>query len=150
MHSTKAPSTRIRFCSKTENFSFGLLLRPHLSGENGHRIRIFSKTFSRVEIPENAAFLVYVWADKNNGCFRIRWCQKLFRFPSFKVLVWTRENYSNALRVDPYYFENGRSSFSKISGYVWMGLKICGKFVLKVKERMLIWLGFALPRSSVV
>ena len=24
MHSTKAPSTRIRFCSKTENFSFGL------------------------------------------------------------------------------------------------------------------------------
>lgn len=24
MHSTKAPSTRIRFCSKTENLSFGL------------------------------------------------------------------------------------------------------------------------------
>ena len=52
--------------------------------------------------------------------------------------MWTTENDSNALRVDASYFENGRSPFPKISGYVWMELKICGKFVLKLKERMRI------------
>ena len=69
MHSTKAPSTRIRFCSKTRKFFLRFVLRPHLSGENGHRIRIFSETFSRVEIPENAAFSSTCGRTKTTGVF---------------------------------------------------------------------------------
>ena len=46
----KAPSTRIRFCSKTDIFfPSGLAYRPYISGENGHRQRIFSKTLSRLQ-----------------------------------------------------------------------------------------------------
>ena len=52
-----APSTRIRFCLKTETFSFGLAFCPHVSGENDHQKRIFSKMLSRVETFENACFL---------------------------------------------------------------------------------------------
>lgn len=33
-------------------FSLGLAYRQHVSGENGHQIRIFSKTLSRAEIFE--------------------------------------------------------------------------------------------------
>ena len=50
------PSTRVGFCLKTDILPPGLAHRPHLSGENGHRKRIFSKTVSRVEIFENADF----------------------------------------------------------------------------------------------
>ena len=53
----KALFTRIRFCLKTEIFFTGLEYRPHESGKSGHRKRIFSKTFSRVEIFENAILL---------------------------------------------------------------------------------------------
>ena len=35
---------------------YGLAYRSHVSGENGHRKHIFSKTFSRVEIFEKAGF----------------------------------------------------------------------------------------------
>ena len=45
---------RISFCLKMGIFSSGLAYRPHLSGENGHRKRPFSKTLSRMEIFENA------------------------------------------------------------------------------------------------
>ena len=108
-----------------------------MSGENGHRIRIFSKTFSRVEIPENAAFS-FTCGRTKTGVSEYDDVKNYFVFHRFNVLVWTSKNDSNALRVDAFYFENGRSPFSKISGYVWMELKICGKFVLKVKERMRI------------
>ena len=40
---TEARSTSIRFCLKTDIFS-DLVYRPHVSGENGHWKRIFSKT----------------------------------------------------------------------------------------------------------
>ena len=43
------PSTRVGFCLKTD-IPPGLAHRPHISGENGHWKRIFSKTLSRVEI----------------------------------------------------------------------------------------------------
>ena len=51
---TKAPSTRVRFCLKTEIVFAGLAYRPKVSGENGHRKRIFSKTLPTVKIFENA------------------------------------------------------------------------------------------------
>ena len=108
-----------------------------MSGENGHRIRIFSKTFSRVEIPENAAFS-FTCGRTKTGVSEYDDVKNYFVFHRFNVLVWTSKNDSNALRVDAFYFENGRSPFSKISGYVWMELKIWGKFLLKVKERMCI------------
>ena len=38
------------------DFFSGLAYRPHLSGDKGHRKRIFSKTLSRVEIFKNAGF----------------------------------------------------------------------------------------------
>ena len=41
-------------------------------------------------------------------------------FHRFSVFMWTGENDSNTLRVDGYFFENGKKNpFSKISGYVW-------------------------------
>ena len=52
----KAPSTRISFCLKTGIFSSCLAYYPHVSGENGHLKRMFSKTLSRVEIFGNAGF----------------------------------------------------------------------------------------------
>ena len=42
---------------KTEMFFSGLVYRPHVFVENGHRKRIFSKTLSRVETFENAVLL---------------------------------------------------------------------------------------------
>ena len=65
----RRPEIRLRFarCTGTihsypflfenEDFSSGLVYRPHVSGKNGYRKRIFSKTISRVEIFENAGFL---------------------------------------------------------------------------------------------
>ena len=45
------------FLFENRDFSSGLAdHRPHVSGENGHWKRIFSKTLSRVEIFENADF----------------------------------------------------------------------------------------------
>ena len=130
------PRPHVSFYLKTEIFSPGLAYRPH-DKKNGLRIRIFSKTLTRVEIPENAAFS-FTCGRTKTGVFEYDDVKNYFVFHRFNVLVWTSENNSNALRVDAYYFENGRSPFSEISGYVWMGLKMCGKFLLKVKERMRI------------
>lgn len=54
---TKATSTRIRFCLKTDIFFFGWAFCPNVSGENGHQKRILSKTLFRVEILKNAILL---------------------------------------------------------------------------------------------
>ena len=52
-HLRLAPSTCISFYLKTNNFFSGSAYHPaRVSGENGHRKRIFSKTLSRVEIFE--------------------------------------------------------------------------------------------------
>ena len=53
---TKAPSTLIRFQTKTELFCSGYGYRPHYNAENDQRKRSHSKTFSRVERFENDAF----------------------------------------------------------------------------------------------
>ena len=45
----KAPSTLIRFQTKTELFCPGYGYRPHYNAENDHRKRGHSKTLSRVE-----------------------------------------------------------------------------------------------------
>ena len=56
-HATnKAPSTLIRFQTKTELFWSRYGYRPHYNAENDHRKRSHLKTFSRVEQFENEAF----------------------------------------------------------------------------------------------
>ena len=64
---TKAPSTLIRFQTKTELFCSGYGYRPHYNAENDHRKRSHSKTLSRVERFENDAFwkrCFLVWTVK--------------------------------------------------------------------------------------
>ena len=53
---TQAPSTLIRFQTKTGLFCSGYVYRPHYNAENDHRKRSHSKTLSRVERFENDAF----------------------------------------------------------------------------------------------
>ena len=58
---SKAPSTLIRFQTKTELFCSGYGYRPHYNAENDHLKRSLSKTLSRVErlktmLFENAVF----------------------------------------------------------------------------------------------
>ena len=63
----KAPSTLIRFQTKTELFCSGYGYRPHYNAENDHRKRSHSKTLSRVERFENDAFgkrCFLVWTEK--------------------------------------------------------------------------------------
>ena len=67
MQFTKAPSTLIRFQTKTELFCSGYGYRPHYNAENDHRKRSHSKTLSRVEQFENDAFwkrCFLVWTMK--------------------------------------------------------------------------------------
>ena len=125
---TPIKSTRIRFCLKTEIFSFGLAYCPHVSGENDHRKRIFSKTLSREEIFENACFLftcgwtktkvfefvdvihrtyIYIYIHRILPAFRMGAERDAIYFHRFSVFVWTGENESNTLSVDAYFGENG-------------------------------------------
>ena len=63
----KAPSTLIRFQTKTELFCSGYGYRPHYNAENDQRKRSYSKTLSRVERFENDAFwkrCFLVWTEK--------------------------------------------------------------------------------------
>ena len=63
----EAPSTLIRFQTKTELFCSGYGYRPHYNAENDHRKRSNSKTLSRVERFENEAFwkrCFLVWTEK--------------------------------------------------------------------------------------
>ena len=55
---TEAPSTSIRFCLKTEFFfPSGSAYRLHVTSEDAHGKRVFSKPLSRVEIFEKAVLL---------------------------------------------------------------------------------------------
>ena len=56
----KAPSTLIRFQTKTELLCSGYGYLPHYNAENDHRKRSHSKTLSRVERFENDT----VWTEK--------------------------------------------------------------------------------------
>ena len=65
--SSKAPSTLIRFQTKTELFCSGYGYHPHYNAENNHRKRSYPKTLSRVERFENDAFwkrCFLVWTEK--------------------------------------------------------------------------------------
>ena len=65
--SSEAPSTLIRFQTKTELFCSVYGYRPHYNAENDHRKRSHSKTLSRVERFENDAFwkrCFLVWTEK--------------------------------------------------------------------------------------
>ena len=53
---SEAPSTLIRFQTKTELFCSGYGYRPHYNAETDYRKRSHSKTLSRVEQFENDAF----------------------------------------------------------------------------------------------
>ena len=112
-------STRIRFCLKTEIFSFDFAYCPHVCGENDHRKRIFSKTLSREEIIENACFLftcgwtktkVFEFDDVIHRilpALRMGAVRDAIYFHRFSVFVWTGENDSNTLSADAYFEENG-------------------------------------------
>ena len=63
----QAPSTLIRFQTKTELFCSGYGYRPHYNAENDHRKRSHLNTLSRVERFENDAFwkrCFLVWTKK--------------------------------------------------------------------------------------
>ena len=64
---SKAPSTLIRFQTKTELFCSGYGYRPHYNAANDHRKRSHSKTLSKVERFENDVFwkrCFLVWTEK--------------------------------------------------------------------------------------
>ena len=63
----KAPSTLIRFQTKTELFCSGYGYRSHFNAENDRRKRSHSKTLSRVERFENDTFwkrCFLMWTEK--------------------------------------------------------------------------------------
>ena len=115
--------TRIRFWLKTEIFSFGLAFCPHVSRENDHRKRIFSKTLYRVEMFENACFLFTCGGTKTKVfefddvihrilhrillALRMGTVRDDIYFHRLSFFVWTGENDSTTLSVDAYFGENG-------------------------------------------
>ena len=120
---SKAPSTRIRFCSKTEIFlRFGLLCTRV-------RWKLSLKTY------------LFDWTDENGG-FRIRWCHSsltiiithaLWGILSYFHCLpftygWAKKTRIRYLWMLFFKKKGKKSLFSKISGYVWTGPK-SGKFV---------------------
>ena len=71
----EAPSTLIRFQTKTELFSSVYGYRPHYNAENDHQKRSHSKSLSRVERFENDAFLETLFSivDGENDVIWQRW-----------------------------------------------------------------------------
>ena len=111
-------------------FPSGLAYRPHLSGENGHRKRTFSKTLSRAEIFENAGLSFTCGRTKTEvfeyddvihhipEAFRLL-CKACSRISIVLALSHGR----NTLLVDAYFLENGgiRSPCQKISEFTENG-----------------------------
>ena len=58
------------FLFENEDFFSGSAYRSHVSGQNGHRKRIFSKTLAGVGIFENA-----ILGTRECACSRQRWCR---------------------------------------------------------------------------
>jgi len=81
-------------------FSSGLAYCPHVSGENGHRKRIFSKTLSRVEIFGNAGFSFTRGRTKTEVFNRDDLCSErdAIVFNIVSIFVWTGENDSLRMR----------------------------------------------------
>ena len=125
----EAPSTLIRFQTKTELFCSGYGYCPHYNAENDHRKRSHSKTLSRVERFENDAFwkcCFLMWTKKamiseNGDIIKIDttgrqttrpWVSKManrrYHVASLLigVVVWTGENDTKTKSVDANLFEN--------------------------------------------
>ena len=98
-------------------FFSSVACHPHVSGENGHRKPVFSKTLSRVEIFENAGFSttcrrtkteVFQYGDvihhnTTTSITHALW-GLLWYFHRFSVFWWMDQNVSNTLRVDVNFF----------------------------------------------
>ena len=106
------PSTSIRFCLKPETF---------LITENV----MFSKTFSRLKIFENAGFSSTCGRTKTEVFGHDDFIYHLLLALRFHCLTFSMDGRKrlNKLRVNAHIFENAakRSPFSKISRYVWTG-----------------------------
>ena len=110
-----------------------LAYRPHVSSENGHRKRIFSKTLSWVEIFENAGFsftrgrtktkvfkcddvihhILLAWRMLRNWCH----CIDIVRVDGRK-----RFEYATQRCFFVFFLKRRKKfQFSKISGYEWKG-----------------------------
>ena len=82
--------TRIRFCLKTEIFSFDFAYCPHVSGENDHRKRIISKTLAsclhvdgRKRRFSNSMMSYIVYTSYITSLTHGR-CAECYLFPSFQ------------------------------------------------------------------
>ena len=114
-----APSTRIRFCLKTEIFFSGL----------AHKKCSFLKSLSLSFTCGWTKTQVFEYDDiirhlpKHYACS----VRDAIVFPLFSVFAWTAENDSNTLRVDAYFFfENGGENlrFQKYPDTFGRGLKL--------------------------
>ena len=100
--------------------------RPHVSDENGHPKRIFSKTLSRVEIFENAGFSFTCGRKKtevfeyDDVVYHILLPLRMLRKGCYRISIVVAFDLDR--RKIFAYATCGRrktSSFSKKSGYVW-------------------------------
>ena len=125
----KAQSTPICFCLKTDSFFPDLAYRLHVSGKNGHRKLIFSRTLPRVEIFENAGFPFLCGRTKTEvfECddvihhILLAWCMLHKRCYISSVLAFScgraktiriryvspRSRLPSVASVHTYFFENG-------------------------------------------
>lgn len=101
-------------------FSLGLAYRQHVSGENGHQIRIFSKTLSRAEIFEKV-LLYYTIKIYNKIQF---FC---FSQMGFSELIFNTNVDKNL--IANYMLNEGNDNKFKKKGYVAMYMFI--SFFLK-------------------
>ena len=110
------------------DFSFSrLAYRPHLSGENCHRKRTFSKTLSREEIFGNAGLYIVAKAQVFEYDDVVHHILEVFRMlckACNRISIVLAFSYGeNTLLVDAYFFENGGIKFPylRISGFFGNG-----------------------------
>ena len=97
-----------------EMFSPGLAYCPHV--ENGQWKHFFQKRSPEWRFLKTRAYR-FPWKDENNDVIHhtahalegmVSYLVNVFSpFHRFSVFVWTREDDSDTIRVDAYYFENG-------------------------------------------
>ena len=110
----------------TSYFNSCLAHRPHVSSENTHRKRVFSKTPCRAEIFKNTAGLSFTRGWTKTRChasFTTCITHALWRMLSYFnriSIVWKRFECATCGRV---FFRKrrGKISVSKLSGYVLTG-----------------------------
>ena len=117
---TQAPSTRIRIFLKTHLFLSVLGSRPHGDGVFSHRKRSFSKTLSRVDLCENAVFML--------SCGRVK--TELFENADVKASIYdVSEHAHGSLGTTKGHFdclfpfvEVRTAKFECSSVFVWTGI----------------------------